>query len=243
MAEQHFLAGKRILVADDEPFSRRIITSMIERLGCTAITAVGDGAAAMAALQGPKPYHLAILDFRMPNRNGLEILKEIRLGASRVPRDQRVMMLTASGDYGLLGAAMALDADAFVVKPITQQQMAERLLGLFNQWGEFKASVRYEQVDIEEVSRRLNGTLPGAPQAPAPGRPMRGTCTRIEDARPGMVLSEDVCGPQNQVILASGIKLSERLINRLVEVREVLAVTAIWIEEDPPISPDRGTAS
>jgi CheY-like chemotaxis protein len=232
MAEQLFLDGKRVLVADDEPFSRRIITSMVERLGCTAITVVGDGDAAMAALQAAKPYHLAILDFRMPNRNGLEILKQIRVGASGAPREQRVMMLTASGDYGLLGAAMALDADAFVVKPITQQQMAERLLGVFNQWGEFKAPVKYDQVDIEEVSRRLGGTLPGVPKAPEPSRPMRGTRTSLEDARPGMVLSEDVCGPDNQLVLASGVRLSQRLISRLVEVKEVLALDAIWVEDD-----------
>jgi CheY-like chemotaxis protein len=233
MAEQLFLTGKRVLVADDEPFSRRIISSMVERLGCTAITVVGDGDAAMEALQGPKPYHVAILDFRMPNRNGLEILKEIRIGASRVPRDQRVMMLTASGDYGLLGAAMALDADAFVVKPITQQQMAERLLGVFNQWGgEFKAPVKYEQIDIEEVSRRLNGTLPAAPKEPAPGRPRRGTSITLEDTRPGMVLSEDVCGPQNQLVLASGVRLSQRLISRLVEVKDVLAIGEIWVEDE-----------
>lgn len=235
MAEQLFLASKRVLIADDEPFSRRVITSMVERLGCTAITAVGEGDSALAALQGPKPYHLAILDFRMPNRNGLEILKGIRVGDSRVPRDQRVMMLTASGDYGLLGAAMALDADAFVVKPITQQQMAERLLGVFNQWGgEFKAPIKYEQVDIEGVSRRLNGTLPPAPQAPEPGRPMRGTCTRLENARPGMVLSEDVCGPQNKVVLAGGVRLSQRLISRLVEVKEVIAISEIWVEDETP---------
>lgn len=227
------LDKKRVLIADDEDFSRKIVSGMIAKLGCADPVLVGDGEMAELAFKERGPFDVAILDFRMPGRNGLEILKSIRVGCDLAPREQRLMMLTGSGDYGLLGVAMALDVDAFVVKPITFPQMTERLSGIFKQWGDLKTSSKYEEVDIDEVARRLKGTLPAQPKAPpAPKQAPRGVQIKLENTKPGMVLSEDVlCGPQNQLLLATGVRLSQRLINRLVEVRKVTEVNDVWVEE------------
>ncbi|HMA52238.1 MAG TPA: response regulator [Magnetospirillaceae bacterium] len=225
------LDKKRVLIADDDDFSRKIVSGMIEKLGCADPVLVGDGEMAELAFRERGPFDVAILDFRMPGRNGLEILKSIRVGGGAAPREQRLMMLTGSGDYGLLGVAMALDVDAFVVKPITFQQMAERLGGIFKQWGDLKTSSKYEEVDIDSVIKRLSATLPSAPKAPpSPKQAPRGVQTKLENTRPGMVLSEDICGPQNQLVLATGVKLSQRMINRLVEVKKILDVSEIWVE-------------
>ena len=233
MGEELILKGKRVLIADDDPFSLKVIGGMVEKLGCFAPFVVGDGEMAELAFAEQGPFDVAILDFRMPGRNGLEILKSIRVGRDDIPREQRVMMLTGSGDYGLLGAAMALDVDSFVVKPITFQQMAERLGGIFKQWGELKTPSKYEEVDVDAITRRLNATLPAAPKAPPePKHVPRGVQTRLENTRPGMVLSENLCGPKNQLVLASGVCLSQRLINRLIEVKKVLDVTEIWVETE-----------
>lgn len=235
MAQKLLLEGKRILLAEDEEFSRKIVTKMLETLGCTAVTVVADGDSAAVALTDAGPFDVAIFDFRMPYRNGLELLKAVRVGLGDVPREQRVMMLTASGDYGLLGAAMALDIDAFVNKPITLQQMAERVRGLFKQWGEYKSASRYELVDTDEVSRRLTAPTPKVSKAEEEAeaaRPKRGTLTRLEATRPGSILTEDIAGPQNQLVLASGSRLSERLIQRLIEVKDVTKVTEIWVEPE-----------
>lgn len=232
MTEKLLLTGKRVLIADDDAFSLKIVTQMIEKLGCPLPEVVGDGDMAELAFKERGPFDVAILDFRMPGRNGLEILRAVRMGDSAAPREQRLMMLTGSGDYGLLGAAMALDVDAFVVKPITFQQMAERLRGIFKQWGELKTPHKYSEVDVDEVTRRLNATLPSGPKVPAPPKQEpRGVQTKLENTRPGMVLAEDICGPQNQLVLATGVRLSQRLINRLVEVKKVLDVTEIWVEK------------
>jgi len=110
--------------------------------------------------------------------------------------------------------------------------MAERLVGIFKQWGELKSAHKYEEVDVEAVTKRLNATLPSVPKAPPPPKAEpRGVQTKLENTRPGMVLSEDICGPQNQLVLATGVKLSQRMINRLVEVKKILDVSDIWVEE------------
>lgn len=232
MSDQLILKGKRVLIADDDAFSRKVVTGMIEKLGCPLPEVVGDGEMAEEAFKERGPFDVAILDFRMPGSNGLEILKDIRIGESAAPREQRLMMLTGSGDYGLLGAAMALDVDAFVVKPITFQQMAERMSGIFKQWGELKTPHKYGEVDVEAITLRLNATLPSATrQNPTERRDPRGVQTKLENTRPGMVLSEDICGPENQLVLASGARLSQRLISRLVEVKKIIKVDEIWVEE------------
>jgi CheY-like chemotaxis protein len=235
MAQKLLLEGKRILLAEDEEFSRKIVSKMLETLGCTAITVVAEGDSAAMALTESGPFDVAILDFRMPHRNGLELLKAIRVGMGDLPREQRVMMLTASGDYGLLGAAMALDIDAFVNKPITLQQMAERMRGIFRQWGDYKSASRYALVDTDEVSRRLTSPAPKiskAEVAAEAARAKRGRLTKLEEVPPGSILSEDIAGPQKQLVLAQDTRLSERLIQRLIEVKEVTKVTEIWIEPD-----------
>jgi len=240
MSQKLLLEGKRVLLAEDEDFSRKIVSQMIEKLGCTELTVVGEGDSAAVALQEAGPFDVAILDFRMPHRNGLELLKDVRVGLGEVSREQRVMMLTASNDYELLGAAMALDVDAFVTKPITLVQMAERMRSIFKQWGEYKTAARYALVDIESVSRRLTAGLPKGPKAASDAEarsPNRGTLTKLENVRAGCFLAEDVTGPQKQLVLASGVRLSNRLIARLVEVKDVITVTEIWVEPDEEKKP------
>jgi two-component system chemotaxis response regulator CheY len=240
MAQKLLLEGKRVLLAEDEDFSRKIVGQMIGKLGCTALTTVGEGDSAAAALREAGPFDMVILDFRMPNRNGLELLKDIRVGLGDVPREQRVMMLTASGDYELLGAAMALDVDAFVTKPISLQQMAERIRGIFKLWGEYKTASRYREIDTDEVTRKLIAPTPKpakADQEAEAARPKRGTLTKLENVRAGSYLAEDVTGPLQQLVLASGSRLSERLIQRLVEVKGVTKVTEIWVEPEEEKKP------
>jgi CheY-like chemotaxis protein len=241
MAQKLLLEGKRVLLAEDEEFSRKVVTKMLATLGCTDLMVVGDGDSAETALCEAHLFDVVILDFSMPRRNGLELLKAIRVGeVGTVPREQRVMMLTASGDYELLGAAMALDIDAFVTKPISLQQMAERIRGIFKLWGEYKTASRYREIDTDEVTRRLIAPLPKPAKAELEAeaaRPKRGTLTKLENVRAGSLLSEDVTGPQKQLVLASGSRLSERLIQRLVEVKDVIKVTEIWVEPDEEKKP------
>ena len=240
MAQKLLLEGKRVLLAEDEEFSRKIVTKMLQTLGCAEPLVVGDGDSAELALRESGPFDVVILDFSMPHRNGLELLKSIRVGLDPVPREQRVMMLTASGDYELLGAAMALDVDAFVTKPISLPQMAERIRGIFKLWGEYKSATRYREIDTDEVTRKLIAPAPRPAKAELEAeaaRPKRGTLTKLENVQAGSYLSEDVTGPLKQLVLASGSRLSERLIARLVEVKDVTKVTEIWVEPDEEKKP------
>ena len=67
----------RVLVADDDPVIRRLITGIVEREGYTAVIAE-DGRVAYRILQTDADFCGAIFDMMMPNLNGLEVIRYMR---------------------------------------------------------------------------------------------------------------------------------------------------------------------
>ena len=81
----------KILVAEDDPVSRRLLEVSLQRWGHEPQLAA-DGDTAWAALQRPDRPLLAVLDFMMPVMNGLEVAAQCRL---RFP-GLKILMLTGS---------------------------------------------------------------------------------------------------------------------------------------------------
>lgn len=68
----------KILVAEDDMLSRMLLEKSLDRAGYEVI-AVNNGARAMAALDADDPPRLALLDWVMPEKDGVEVCREIRL--------------------------------------------------------------------------------------------------------------------------------------------------------------------
>src|SRR3954470_2732088 len=68
--------GARVLVVDDSPTIRKIVSGVLTRAGFEVGNA-GDGAQALVALKKDK-YALALVDFVMPRLNGFELCKKLR---------------------------------------------------------------------------------------------------------------------------------------------------------------------
>jgi CheY-like chemotaxis protein len=86
------LAGRRVLVADDEPRIRRIIGDVLTNRG-SVVTVCKNGLEAMNALKAPDPFDLIISDIRMPDHNGYEIFAAARKSCSKAP----VILMTGFG--------------------------------------------------------------------------------------------------------------------------------------------------
>lgn len=70
--------GTRVLLAEDEPIVRRLITRSLERAGLH-VTVVNDGDSAIAEFEKrPGDFDLVLFDYSMPGRNGLEAVQEVR---------------------------------------------------------------------------------------------------------------------------------------------------------------------
>ena len=83
----------RVLVADDSSTMRKIIIRSLNAVGITDIVEAGDGEEAVDAF-GVNEVQLVMLDWNMPKKDGLEVLKSIRVGGSSVP----VMMVTTEAE-------------------------------------------------------------------------------------------------------------------------------------------------
>ncbi|MCX5971794.1 MAG: sigma-54 dependent transcriptional regulator [Coprothermobacterota bacterium] len=113
------MSGKRkfrILIADDEAALRSLLCEILAEDHVQLEEAV-DGLEALAKLQSG-PFDLMFLDIKMPRRDGLGVLEEIRSrGDLRSPGMPRVVVITAFGDFDIALEAMRLGAYEYVNKP------------------------------------------------------------------------------------------------------------------------------
>lgn len=114
----------RILIADDDPVSRRILETRLAHWGYQVVTC-GDGNDALLVLQATDSPNLAILDWMMPNRNGLEVCRELRATAQE--NYTYIILLTAKDRKEDLLAALEAGADDYLSKPYDPAELKARL--------------------------------------------------------------------------------------------------------------------
>jgi len=100
-----------LLIVDDEPDICWGLQRLTERLGHSA-EAAADGEAALRSVAA-RPPDLILLDVRLPGRDGLEIMREIRALRAKVP----IVIMTAYGDLEIAVQAMRQGAFEYLVKP------------------------------------------------------------------------------------------------------------------------------
>ena len=119
--------GLHVLVADDNPTNREVMSRILERGGHTA-TLVSDGERALDALENSN-FDIALIDRNMPRLSGIETVQAIRLttGArERLP----VVMLSADATPDAKRECLEAGADSFLAKPIEAARLLEELQSL-----------------------------------------------------------------------------------------------------------------
>jgi DNA-binding NtrC family response regulator len=106
-----------VLVVDDDPLLRKLVTEQLSRSGFET-AAAASGEEAIEALQATD-YDVALLDIRMTGMSGLDALREIR----RLEDPPEVIMLTADTSLGTGIEAMRLGAYDYLTKPATLDEM------------------------------------------------------------------------------------------------------------------------
>ncbi len=111
---------QRVLVVDDEPMVREVVSNYLQRDGFS-VQSVGDGGAAIDAINQAQP-DLVILDVMLPSVDGLTVLRRLR-EHSEVP----VILLTARGGEADRVLGLELGADDYVPKPFSPRELAARV--------------------------------------------------------------------------------------------------------------------
>lgn len=115
-----------VLVADDDPDARALVTGAIGMLGCQVVEA-HDGTSAAAETEKKLP-DIAVLDMMMPGLTGVEVCQKIRSldGGPLVP----VIILTARDGLNDKVSALESGADDYLTKPFQYQELLARIKAL-----------------------------------------------------------------------------------------------------------------
>ena len=114
----------KILVADDDVVTRRLLEEFVLRLGHQVVTAC-DGAEALRCLEADDPPGLALLDWVMPVLDGHEVCRAVRANdASPAPY---LILLTARSRQADIVAGLRAGANDYVVKPFDSDELAARI--------------------------------------------------------------------------------------------------------------------
>jgi CheY-like chemotaxis protein len=114
-----------VLIAEDDPGSRRLLEATLRRWGHEVVVTV-DGNGAWTALQRPEAPSVAILDWMMPGLDGVEICR--RLHAQGSPTPPYLILLTANTRRADLVAGLEAGADDYMGKPFDPDELRARLI-------------------------------------------------------------------------------------------------------------------
>jgi DNA-binding response OmpR family regulator len=110
----------RVLVVDDEPMVRDVLSRYLERSGFE-VEVAPDGERALAAFEARRP-DLVLLDLMLPRVDGFEVFRQIRAQA-----ESPVIMITARGQTTDRIVGLEIGADDYVSKPFSPAEVVARV--------------------------------------------------------------------------------------------------------------------
>lgn len=149
----------KILIAEDDPVSRRLLEATLRRWGYDVVVTV-DGRAAWESLQQPDAPQLAILDWMMPGMDGVQVCQNLR--ADKRTEGVYVILLTAKGEKSDIVAGLDAGANDYVTKPFDREELRARLrvgVRVLELQESLEHRVHELQAALQEV-RMLQGILP-----------------------------------------------------------------------------------
>jgi two-component system cell cycle response regulator len=114
----------KILIAEDDPVSRRVLQSFLVKWGYEVIVAV-DGTQALHTLRRLDSPRLAVLDWMMPGLEGTQVCQRIREDTNRAYI--YILLLTARGQKEDILKGLDSGADDYLTKPFDAQELRARL--------------------------------------------------------------------------------------------------------------------
>lgn len=149
----------KILIAEDDAVSRRVLEATLTKFGYEVVVAA-DGGQAWAVLEREDAPRLAILDWMMPEIDGVEICRRLRLIPSATP--PYLILLTAKNSKEDVVIGLDAGANDYLTKPFDRAELRARVqVGVHVL--ELQRSLAQRVTELEEALsqvRQLQGLLP-----------------------------------------------------------------------------------
>jgi two-component system chemotaxis response regulator CheY len=112
----------KIMLVDDSRTIRNIEKNVLAQLGWTDVLEAGDGVEALNLVESQMP-DLFLVDWNMPNMDGLTLVKNLRAKDRQVP----IIMVTTEAEKARVVEAIKAGVNNYVVKPFTADTLGEKI--------------------------------------------------------------------------------------------------------------------
>lgn len=148
-----------MLVVDDNPTSREILTTMMTAFGFETVPAAsaGEGLAELENASGSQPFDLVIMDWRMPGMDGIEAGRRIKNhpSLSKVPA---VILITAYGRQEIIKQVEKAGFEGFLLKPVSPSVLFDAVMQAFGKISDDPYRRLDPSADDAPVAPRLDGS-------------------------------------------------------------------------------------
>jgi two-component system chemotaxis response regulator CheY len=111
------------MLVDDSRTIRNIEKNVLKQLGHSEISEAGDGVEALALVAAQQMPDLFLVDWNMPNMDGLTLVKNLRTQNKQVP----IIMVTTEAEKSRVVEAIKAGVNNYVVKPFTAETLGEKI--------------------------------------------------------------------------------------------------------------------
>jgi YesN/AraC family two-component response regulator len=246
----HDYSTRRFLIVDDETFMLGMLERILRQFKAGTIIKAYDGAGALKSVKDNlSQVDCIISDFNMKPVNGLQLLQAVRMGVNpRIPRDQAFIMLTGHGETEVVKAAIMLDVNGYLVKPVAPDKLAQTLDRVFKKPTELKDAGYYRGISLGATEAHNDAAVATGPKSWVimtkkdarqetlhrkieQFRKDHATRDGIEEIKiknrrqcdlgelkEDMILAEDIEAEEGVILLRKGTHLTARMVDRLREL-------------------------
>ncbi|WP_137297612.1 response regulator [Psychromonas sp. SP041] len=120
----------KILIVDDFSTMRRIVRSLLMKIGFKEFEMAEDGLKAINILKKDQDFGLIVTDWNMPDMDGIELLKYVRAtpNLKHIP----VLMVTAEAKKDQIIQAAHAGVNGYITKPFTHKTLESKIKKIFN---------------------------------------------------------------------------------------------------------------
>lgn len=116
---------QRALIVDDSQATRSMLAGMMDELGFDVEEAC-DGADAISVLRKGRTFDVLLVDWNMPNVDGVEFVRAVRSNPF-YNTQVRLIMVTSVDEPNLMEKALTAGANEYLMKPFTKEMLADKL--------------------------------------------------------------------------------------------------------------------
>jgi YesN/AraC family two-component response regulator len=121
----------KVLIVDDEHYTRKVIHTLLLAIGCTKIYEAGDGAIGLEMVRVVAP-DIVLVDWEMPGIDGPEFVRRVRSPGSFPLPGVPIIMLTGHGERWRVLEAVRLGVHEFLLKPVSSEALQARIVSVLS---------------------------------------------------------------------------------------------------------------